>query len=104
MNALAKGRQKARSLYYNMNRRDFLKFLKMVTVGAIVAYSFPSIIISKNIELIKEINENKSLTWPKLEAAFKRMQEQMYNEPDIIIVNRQYYNDLISKNPYLIHS
>jgi hypothetical protein len=104
MNALAKGRQKARSLYYNMNRRDFLKFLKMVTVDAIMAYSFPNIIIPKNIELIKEINEDKSLTWQKLEASFRRMQEQMYSEPNIIIVHKQYYNDLINRNPYLIHS
>lgn len=38
-----------------MNRRNFLKFLSAASVGATVAYSFPSIIVPKNIELVKAV-------------------------------------------------
>lgn len=34
-----------------MNRRNFLKFLGAASVGATVAYSFPDVIVPKNIEI-----------------------------------------------------
>lgn len=38
-----------------MNRRGFLKFLGAATVGTTVAYSFPSIIVPKNIITLDEV-------------------------------------------------
>lgn len=38
-----------------MNRRNFIKFLGAASVGATVAYSFPSIIVPKNIEVYPDI-------------------------------------------------
>lgn len=39
-----------------MDRRRFLELLGMATAGSVVAYSFPSIIVPKNIDLIDQIN------------------------------------------------
>lgn len=38
-----------------MNRRNFLKFLGAASVGATVAYSFPSVIVPNNIILVEPI-------------------------------------------------
>jgi len=38
-----------------MNRRNFLQFLGAATIGSTVAYSFPSIIVPKNIITLKEV-------------------------------------------------
>lgn len=37
-----------------MNRRGFLKFLGVASVGATVAYSFPSVIVPQNIIIPSE--------------------------------------------------
>lgn len=37
-----------------MNRRRFLELLGMATVGGAVAYSFPKIIVPKNIQVVGE--------------------------------------------------
>lgn len=47
-----------------MNRRNFLKFLGVASIGASVAYSFPSIIIPKNIDTINLITQRE--IFPKL--------------------------------------
>lgn len=39
-----------------MNRRGFLQFLGMATVGAGVAYSFPNIIVPNNIEVVSSLD------------------------------------------------
>jgi hypothetical protein len=91
-----------------MNRRSFLKFLSSATIGATVAYSFPEIIVPKNIKLIKEVEDTKNLassgvlTWRKLEEAFNRMKENMYKEPDIIIVNKRFCNYIKTRSPALL--
>lgn len=41
-----------------MNRRNFLKFLGVASVGATVAYSFPSIIVPKNIITLDEVSSD----------------------------------------------
>lgn len=53
-----------------MNRRNFLRFLATATVGTGVVYSFPSTIISKNIQVVSNINTINLITkkeiFPKL--------------------------------------
>lgn len=47
-----------------MDRRSFLKFLGAASAGATVVYSFPSIIVPKNIDLINLVTQRE--IFPKL--------------------------------------
>ena len=51
-----------------MHRRSFIKFLGVATIGSTIAYSFPSIIVPKNIEDINAINDlsDKMEIWPEI--------------------------------------
>lgn len=89
-----------------MNRRSFFTNLLKAAAGATVAYSFPSIIVPKNIISPEEVagdilwNANKfdagQLTYAMLEKAYNAA--CMGNkEPDFLIVNKAQYERFVDK-------
>jgi hypothetical protein len=93
-----------------MNRRRFLELLGMATVGGAVAYSFPDIIVPKNIEAISQINLiSKNEIYPKLiedfwfqESPFFAMLKNTYkkakesnNEPNLVVINKAVFREYL---------
>lgn len=87
-----------------MNRRRFLELLGMATVGATVAYSFPDIIVPKNIAIptlnanLNWVTEYKSanpLTYAKLLEAYHKCRVGNY-EPKWIRVNENTFRHIQS--------
>lgn len=82
------------------SRRDFLKFFGVATVGATVAYSFPSIIVPQNIDAINLVIRRE--IYPELirdfwfqESAFFAKLNNLYiaaidscEEPNLVIVSK----------------
>lgn len=65
-----------------MNRRRFLELLGTAALGSGIVYSFPSVIVPKNIQRIECL---PPISFPVLEAAYKRLIETG-NEPRFIIL------------------
>jgi hypothetical protein len=55
-----------------MNRRRFMELLGMATVGGAVAYSFPNIIVPKNII----ISKSSAITW--IEENYPKLIEDVF--------------------------
>lgn len=77
-----------------MNRRNFLGFLGKAAVGGAVAYSFPKIIVPKNIELIDQINLiTKKEIYPSL------IEDIFFNESPWFARLRDTYVQAMSSGP-----
>jgi hypothetical protein len=68
-----------------MNRRRFLELLSMAAVGGTVAYSFPDVIVPKNIQLVTFDMLEKAYTKARLSSA----------EPNLLVIHRELYPKLI---------
>lgn len=92
-----------------MNRRNFLKFLGAASAGATVAYSFPSIIVPKNIEVIDQINLiTKTEIYPKLIEDFwfqeSPFMSHMRKQPFMrIIDDTEYGFGYVEQNGVWVH-
>lgn len=84
-----------------MNRRRFLELLGMVTVGSAVAYSFPNVIVPKNIIIPEFIPSFTTcnmgtagpITYSMLLEAYKRIRENNF-EPNVMKIRIPYSRSL----------
>lgn len=74
-----------------MNRRNFLKFLGVATIGSTVAYSFPSIIVPKNIEI--------SPSWYEVDNIFEMLDDELNEAMRVMneYLNKGFWGDTTDK-------
>lgn len=72
-----------------MNRRSFLKFLSIATIGSTITYSFPSIIVPRNIISLEDTKE----VYPEL------IRDLFFREqPDLAYLRKNY---LLERDPFV---
>jgi hypothetical protein len=90
-----------------MNRRRFLELLGMATVGSAVAYSFPKVIVPKNVikpvGFTEAVNDgyifsgySPSITFKQLEESYRRACVGKA-KPDLIMVSPTTYAQIVSR-------
>lgn len=92
-----------------MDRRNFLKRLGLASAGAVVAYSFPEVIVPKNIEQLLILPEQiptdfisqlnlitKNEIYPKLIEDCR----SKYGEPKEIVLAEKTYEDMMKRLDY----
>lgn len=86
-----------------MNRRDFLNWLGKAAVGGAVAYSFPKVIVPKNIVIVENVllksrqfgcttfSSLQPISFELMERVYREAQNKM-GEPKYILANEEFYS------------
>lgn len=77
-----------------MDRRGFLKLLGQASIGAYVAYSFPSIIVPKNIKYIGIERNLGGISFAKLNYIYQKACQEI-GEPKVIFMHKDNYTRII---------